>query len=304
MAELVHIKSIDEAYRFIGQPNPSHPLITVIRQWPKLIRDLGHVKFTSDLYYIASKRPISGALEYGRSSYDYQEGTMIFIAPGQVVTFSPPKTQETGANDGWTILFHPDLIRKTELGKLIHYYTFFQYESNEALHLSDTEKDFLNALVDNLEQEANQHRFDKHSQEIIVQHLQTILTYANRFYDRQFYVRSNLNKDIVSDFERFLQRYFSSDELVKKGLPTLTRCGKELNISGAYLSDLLRAETGQSAKDHIYRFLIERAKTLLLNSEDSISEIAYAFGFEYPQNFTKLFKSKTGMSPSEYRNVN
>jgi len=303
MTELIHIKSIEEVYRFLGTPNPSHPLITIIRQWPKSNRDVSQIKFTSDLYFIALKRDVSGYLDYGRSSYDYQEGTMIFIAPEQVVNFSSPNT-EIESNNGWTILFHPDLIRKSELGKLINNFTFFHYESNEALHLSDKEKKFLNALVDNLEQEINQNHFDKHSQEIIIQHLQTLLKYADRFYDRQFYVRSNLNKDIVTKFESFLQDYFSSQEITEKSLPSLKRCGDELNISGAYLSDLLKAETGKSAKDHIYRFFIERAKTKLLNSNESISEIAYSFGFEYPQNFTKLFKQKTGMSPKEYRNLN
>lgn len=303
MVDFIHIKSIDEVYRFIGKPNSSHPLITVIRNWPKTNHDLSQIKFSSDLYYITLKREVKGAFEYGRSSYDYQEGTLLFIGPGQVVTFSSPHAA-ADSSDGWTILFHPDLIRKTELGKHMHSFTFFQYESNEALHLSDKEKNFLNALVTNLEQEVNQSLFDKHSQEIIVQHLQTILSYSNRFYDRQFYVRTSLNKDIVTNFEGFLQRYFTSIELSEKGLPTLKRCGDELNLSGAYLSDLLKAETGKSAKDHIYKYLIESAKTSLLNSNKSISEIAYSFGFEYPQNFTKLFKSKTGISPSEYRNLN
>lgn len=227
MTEFVRIKSIEEVYRFLGTPNPSHPLITIIRQWPKTNRDISQIKFTSDLYFIALKRQVSGALDYGRSTYDYQEGTMIFIAPEQAISFTSPTT-ETASNDGWTVLFHPDLIRKSELGKLINGFSFFHYESNEALHLSDKEKTFLNALVDNLEQEINQSHIDKHSQEIIIQHLQTLLKYADRFYDRQFYVRSNLNKDVVTKFESFLQDYFSSQEITEKSLPTLKNAEKHL----------------------------------------------------------------------------
>ncbi len=302
MAEFVHINNLTELFEFFGLRNPAHPLITVIRQWPLTDQDIKQIKFSSSLYYISLKRDISGSFDYGRNSYDYQEGTMIFIGPGQVATFSPPKP-ELESTEGWTILFHPDLIAKSELGKNIMSYSFFNYEIGEALHLSDYEKQFLNTLVDKIEQEINQN-IDKHSQDIIIQHLQTILKYSNRFYDRQFYLRSNLNKGIVIKFERFLQSYFDSDQLVAEGLPTITQCGNALNLSGTYLSDLLKAETGKSAKDHIYRFLLERAKVSLLNSDRTVSEIAYEFGFEYPQNFSKLFKAKKGMSPSEFRSSN
>jgi AraC-like DNA-binding protein len=300
MGKFVHIKSIAEVYSFNQAKNPSHPLITVIRQWPKSNLDLSEIKFTSDLYFIAMKPNVRGSFDYGRSTYDFQEGTMIFIGPGQAATFS---SQTENSENGWAILFHPDLIRQSELGKIIHQFSFFSYESNEALHLSDKEKEFLNNLADNIEQEVHQN-MDKHSQELIIQNLQTLLKYCQRYYDRQFYVRSNINKDFVTKFEQFLIEYFESKQLAEKGIPSLNDCGKAMNISGAYLSDLLKAETGKSAKDHIYRFLIEQAKTKLLNSSDSISEIAFAFGFEYPQNFTKLFKQKTGMSPSEYRTLN
>lgn len=302
MSEFIHIKSIAETYSYNKLGNPPHPLITIIREWTRNSHDYTTIKFTSDLYFIAMKPNIRGSFDYGRSSYDFQEGTMIFIGPGQVATFSNPIENDPDDN-GWTILFHPDLIRQSELGKTIQQFSFFSYEANEALHLSDKEKNFLNSLVDNIEQEIRQN-MDKHSQELIIQNLQTLLKYSQRFYDRQFYVRSNINKGIVADFERFLIHYFESEQLAEKGIPTLNECGKALNISGAYLSDLLRVETGKSAKDHIYRFLIERAKTKLLNSNDSVSEIAYSFGFEYPQNFSKLFKQKTGMTPKEYRTSN
>ena len=230
---------------------------------------------------------------------------MLFIGPGQVANFSHAVAHadiET-ASQGWTILFHPDLIRKASLGKTIHQYSFFSYEINEALHLADKERQFLNTLVDTIEQEIFQN-MDRHSQELIVQNLETILKYSNRYYDRQFYTRTNMNKDLVAKFEHFLRSYFTSEELAENGLPTLDQCGRALNMSGPYLSDLLRTETGRSAKDHIHRYLIDQAKTKLLNSNDTVSQIAFSLGFDYPQNFSKLFKSKTGMSPSEYRNLN
>lgn len=305
MKEIIHIGSIAEVYNFLEAELPPHPLITVIRKWPKTDLDLREVNFTSDLYYMAMKREIRGSFKYGRSDYDFQEGTMLFIGAGQVASFSHAvehANTET-ASQGWTILFHPDLIRKATLGKTIHQYSFFNYEINEALHLAEKERRFLNTLVDTIEMEIHQN-MDRHSQELIIQNLETILKYSNRYYDRQFYTRTNINKDLASQFERFLQSYFASEELSEKGLPTIDQCGQALNMSGPYLSDLLRTETGRSAKDHIYGYLIERAKTKLLNSNDSVSQVAFSLGFDYPQNFSKLFKSKTGMSPSEYRNLN
>ncbi len=305
MDEIIRIRTIAEVYQYLQAETPPHPLITVIRKWPKTHLDLSQARFVSDLYYLALKREIRGSFTYGRNAYDFQEGTMIFIGPGQVVNFSHAvqfANTET-ASEGWTILFHPDLIRKSELGKLIHQYSFFSYDTTEALHLSEKERSFLNTLVDTIAEEIHQN-MDRHSQELIVQNLETILKYSSRYYDRQFYTRTNLNKDLVSKFEHFLRTYFASEELMEHGPPSIEQCGEALYMSGPYLSDLLRRETGRSAKDHIQGYLIERAKTLLLNSNDSVSQIAFVFGFEYPQNFSKLFKSKTGMSPSEYRNRN
>lgn len=302
MEKIVQINTIAEAYAFLGQGTPPHPLIAVVRQWPKLPEGLTQLRFSSDLYYLALKKEISGSFKYGRNSYDYQEGTMVFIGPGQVATFSL-EGQQTLAHGGWAILFHPDLIRTYNLGETINRYSFFSYEINEALHLAKKEREFLNTMASTIEHEINQN-MDRHSQELIVQNLETILKYSERYYDRQFYTRSNLNKDLVAKFEAFLQTYFSSGDLSQHGVPTIDACGEAMNMSGAYLSDLLRRETGRSAKDHIYRFLIEKAKTTLLNSQERVSQIAYQLGFEYPQNFSKLFKTKTGMSPSEYRNLN
>lgn len=305
MEQIIHIESIAQVYHYLHADGPPHPLITLIRRWPKTDLDLTQVKFTSDLYLLAMKREIKGSFQYGRSFYDFQEGTMIFIGPGQVANFSHAalNADKETPSQGWTLLFHPDLIRKSELGKLMHKYSFFGYDTNEALHLSEKERRFLNTLSDTIDEEINQN-MDRHSQELIVQNLETILKYSSRYYDRQFYTRTNLNQDFVSKFEQYLKSYFTSEALINQGAPTLNQCGEALNISGPYLSDLLRAETGRSAKDHIHGYLIEHAKTILLNSTDSVSQVAFTLGFDYPQNFSKLFKSKTGMSPSEYRNLN
>lgn len=301
MAEFIHIPDIQSVHNFIGTSSP-HPLITVIRKWPNTDRDLNQLKFTSDLYYITSKRDAIGSIHYGRSSYDYQQGTMVFMKPGQVATFSTPN-ESNNESEGWTILFHPDLIRKSELGEKIKTFSFFSYETNEALHISEKEKQSLRVLVNHIEQEINQN-IDKHSQDIIIQNLHAILNYSNRYYERQFLIRTNQNKDVVAKFENFLDNYFNSEKLENQGIPTLKYCGETMHMSGAYLSDLLRTETGKSAKDHIYHHLISKAKTVLLNSNQSINEIAYSLGFEYPQNFSKLFKSKTGISPTTFRNLN
>lgn len=302
MADFFHIRSIAELHRMLGLSEPVHPLITIIRQWPQIDFDLKETKFVSDLYLLSMKGKIKGnTFQYGRLSYDFEEGTLVFLAPDQVISFADPV--EELDDSGWSVLFHPDLIRRSELGKSIKEHSFFNYETNEALHLSEKEKRFLIELVNKIELELNQN-MDKHSQGLIIQNLETILKYSDRYYDRQFYTRSNIHKDHVTQFKLFLTDYFSSEDLQKNGLPTLTQCGEGLNMSGSYLSDLLKVETGRSAKDHIHAFIIEKAKTALLSSKEPISQIAFGLGFEYPQHFSKLFKSKTDLSPSEYRSLN
>jgi AraC-like DNA-binding protein len=302
MAEFYNIKSISEVHNFLGIEKPLHPLITIIYEWPEVNLDFSNLKITSELYLLSLKGKMSkNSFQYGRNSYDFEEGTLVFIAPGQSVSFD--HAIEELDNTGWSILFHPDLIRKSQLGKTIKDLTFFDYGVNEALHLSEKEKGFLKGLVEIINQEIDQN-LDKHSQDLIIHNLESILKYSNRYFDRQFYTRTNLNKDIVSQFEKFLNKYFSSDELIDKGIPTITKCGEALNMSGSYLSDLLRVETGKGALEHIHTHLIERAKNVLLNSPSSVSQIAFNLGFNYPQHFSKLFKSKTGYTPSEYRKLN
>jgi AraC family transcriptional activator of pobA len=301
MTNFFHIKSISKVNELFGLGKPLHPLITIIRKWPKIDFDFSKVKITSDLYLLSMKGKVKGTtFSYGRNSYDFEEGTLVFLAPNQVTSFVDPI--EELDSSGWTILFHPDLIRKSSLAIDIKNFSFFNYEVNEALHLSDTEKQFLISLVEKIDQEINQN-LDKHSHELIIHNLESILKYSNRFFDRQFFTRSNINKDVVSKFEEFLKNYFSSTELSREGIPTISQCGEKLNLSGAYLSDLLKVETGKSALDHIHSHLIEKAKNTLLGTEATISEVAFQLGFNYPQHFSKLFKSKTGISPSDYRQM-
>lgn len=301
MPKFFHIKSISQVHNLFGLETVSHPLITIIREWPKIDFDFASTKLTSDLFLVSMKGNIKGSFKYGRNSYDFEEGTMTFIAPNQVATFNESNAEPD--SDGWSILFHPDLIRKSELGKTIKKYSFFEYATNEALHVSEKEKQMLQDLVQRIDIELKQN-IDKHSQELIIVNLESILKYCQRYYDRQFYTRTNFNKDFIIAFERYLEAYFSSNELINKGIPTVTQCGKALKMSGSYLSDLLKLETGKSAKDHIHSHMIEKAKTLLLNTDFKVNEVAYNLGFEYPQHFSKLFKSKTGINPSEYRNMN
>ncbi len=300
MTDFFHIDSIESLHNMVGLDAPVHPLISIVREWPEApdCVDVSNIKLTTDLYLISMKGQISGAFQYGRQSYDYQNGTLVFMSPGQVARFSESQEHD---NSGWTILFHPDLIRTSELGRVIKTYTFFNYDVNEALHLSEVEKESFFKLVGEIESEIE--NTDTHSESLITHNLQSILKYSMRYYERQFEVRNSVNLDLVARFEKCLDEFFTSETLAEVGIPTVKRCGEALNISGSYLSDLLKLETGHSAKNHIHGYIIEKAKTVLLNSETSISEIAYSLGFEYPQHFSKLFKSKTGMSPSEYRST-
>jgi len=300
--KIFHIKSISELNQMLGIWELRHPLVTLIREWPSVEMDITKIKVVSELFLISMKGKTRGkALQYGRNAYDFDEGTLIFMAPNQTLAF--PEPIEKLDNTGWTLLFHPDLIRKTQLGQTIKSYSFFSYDTNEALHLSNKEKESLVALVHKIEDELYQN-IDKHSQDLIVQNIETLLKYSTRYYDRQFYTRANLNKDVTAKFINYLDDYFSSNELSQKGMPSITQCGVALNLSGPYLSNLIKHETGKSAKEYIYFYLIDKAKNLLSNPVLSIKEIAFALGFDYPQHFSKLFKVKTGYSPTEYRNMN
>lgn len=300
MKNIIHINSIAEAHKLAGLQKQQHPLISVVRSWPNVDVDLSQITITSELY-IMSLKGASGSLKYGKNNYDYQEGTLVFTAPKQALIFDADSNYDS--DSGWTIMFHPDLIRKSILATEIRQYTFFEYALNEALHLSDKEKEILNDFVRHIEIEINQN-IDRHSQDLIVSNLQSILKYTKRFYDRQFFTRTNQSKDYLIKFELFLKNYFETEELIVNGLPSVAQCGEALNMSAHYLSDLLKTETGRTAKDHIHDYVIDKAKSLLLGSNLTIGEIAYKLGFDYPQHFTKVFKAKTGQNPTDYRELN
>ncbi|HAA16485.1 MAG TPA: AraC family transcriptional regulator [Cytophagales bacterium] len=298
----VKIASVSQVHEFFGLGKPKHPLISVMPITDEMTNfDYGDVTYLFDLYQISLKKGIKGSISYGRNAYDFQEGTMVFTKPDQSLSIETGEDYQ--GSSGWTVVFHPDLIRKSDLGQAIDKYSFFSYEVSEALHLSDDEQKTLTELVEKIEKEYSQ-VIDRHSQELIVSNLKLLLDYCTRYYDRQFYTRTNLNKDFVTQFESLLKEYYASDKPLELGVPTVKYCGETMHMSSHYLSDLLRKETGRGAQDHIYFFLIERAKTQLLNTQESVSQVAYSLGFEYPNHFSKLFKKKTGMSPGEYRNLN
>lgn len=301
MKEIITINSITELHGFFGLEKPKHPLVSVVRLAKELEHlDIEKFKYSVGLYQISLKDNCPFTItNYGRNSYDYQEGSMVFMAPNQVLEVE--KQNINREDTGWSIVFHPDLIRKSELGKKIEQYSFFEYSSNEALHLSDEERTTVTEIALKIEREFNSN-IDSHSQILIISNLELLLNYCVRFYDRQFFTRTNLNQDFVSQFEQVIKEYYKANKQIEFGIPTVQYCGEAMNMSPKYLSDLLRKETGQSTQDHIHQYIVEKAKNQLLNTTESASEIAYALGFEYPQYFSKMFKKKTAMSPNEYRN--
>lgn len=304
MSNTFIIDSISQAHQSLGLAKPKHPLVSVVHARDiKSISDFQNVKVVNNLYQITLKQTGCGTLLYGKNSYDYQQGTLVFTAPGQVTHFDGDMQSESENVEGWTLAFHPDLIRKSSLADKMSRYTFFSYDISEALHLSDDERNTVEDLLEKIIKEYSQN-LDQHSQSLIISTIELFLDYCVRFYDRQFYTRTNLNSDIVSRFERLLNSYYPGNKSNEIGLLSVNYCSDKLNLSSNYLSDMLKRETGKTAQEHIHLHLIEKAKNNLLNTTDSVSEIGYALGFEYPQHFSNLFKSKTGYSPREYRNLN
>jgi hypothetical protein len=276
-----------------------HPLITVLdlskaRPMPARI-------FYFGLYAVYLKELNCGEIKYGRGHYDYQDGTLVFIGPGQVMQVQ--KGVKTFEPKGWALLFHPDLIKGTTLGKQIHQYSFFSYEVNEALHLSEKERQIAIDCFTKIQFELQQ-AIDKHSKTLITSNIELFLNYCTRFYDRQFVTRDTVHKGILERFEGFLNHYFSLDNVENEGLPSVAVCALELNLSPNYLGDLIKKETGITAQEYIQGKIIEVAKERIFNTDQSISEIAYELGFKYPQHFTRLFKQRVGVSPNVYRSEN
>ena len=302
MKEVVHIKSISEVHSILGIEKPKHPLVSILKVDSTITDfDFGDVTYVLDFYQISFKEGFSGSFQYGRSKYDFDEGSLVFTKPKQTIQMD--SEIETNSTSGWILLFHPDLIRKSELGRTIEKYSFFNYDLNEALHLSDKERNSLKDLVIKIEEEYN-NNIDKHSWEIIVGNIEMIIKYSKRYYERQFYTRKDLNSDVLTKFNRILKLYYSSEQPMDSGVLTVKHCANQLNLSVNYLSDLLKSETGRSAKDHINDYVIEKAKTLLLSNDQNISQISYSLGYENPQGLNKLFKKQVGLSPKEYRNLN
>ena len=302
MSEFVRIRSINELHKFLGVKNPKHPSITVIDSSSEmqLPTDMYNKKYILDFYMVALKGH-NGEAVYGHNYYDFEEGTMIFMAPGQVIT--PVGSNTTPSNEGWSLFFHPDFIRHSDLGKKISQYSFFSYDSNEALHLSEDEKETIYDCIKKIKKEYNQN-IDKHSQSVMISNIELLLNYCTRFYDRQFITRSHHNKDVVSKIELILRTYFNSEHPINIGIPTVKYCAEQVNLSPNYLSDLLKKETGKNTKEHIDFYMMQKAKSLLLTTDSSIGEIAYNLGFEYSQSFSKLFKKKSGVTPNEFRSLN
>ena len=302
MNEFLRIKSISQLHEMLGYEKPKHPLITII-DYSKIIGNPEHydVKIVTDFYMISLKSPSPKSLQYGRQYYDFEEGTMMFMSPEQV--FSVGDFNEQIQYQGWGLYFHPDLISNTSLGEKIKEYNFFTYSVSEALHISEDEKQTLNELTCVIEKEYKSN-IDQFSQSVIVTAIEQLLNYSQRFYGRQFLTRQKLNTDLISNFEQLVTDYFKSKLLTDKGIPTVDYFANKLNLSAGYLTDLLKKEIGKTTKEYLQIEVIERAKYKLLNSNDTVSEIAYTLGFEYPQYFNRLFKQKTGMTPLDYRQLN
>jgi AraC-like DNA-binding protein len=299
MKDIVYrVTTINELHAIAGFKKPKHPLISVIDYSKVNVVDPpASGSFVCSFYTVNFKRNCH--FIYGRQPFDHQEGTLHCTAPEQIITFD--RKRDTISPKGWGLYFHPELIRNSALGKKIHEYSFFSYTENEALHLSEEEKQTLLSILKQLENEYNTN-IDHYSHDLILSNIELLLNYCKRFYGRQFITRTNQNKDAIARFEEFMRDYFNSSELSNNGLPTVKHCAEVLNLSPNYFSDLLKSETGKNTQEHIHYHLLEKAKTLLVSSEKNINEIAYELGFEYPQNFSKLFKRKVGISPTEFRN--
>lgn len=273
-----------------------HPQVSVIDL--SKAKPIRHARQTFSFYAIFLKEVKCGELLYGRNRYDYQEGTLICLAPGQVIGVED--NGETYQPKGWALVFHPDLIRGTTLGQHMKEYTFFSYEVNEALHLSERERQLVIDCMQKIRLEL-EHAIDRHSRRLVAIQIEVLLDYCLRFYERQFITRTTVNHDVLTRFERLLDDYFNDDRAQREGVPTVKYCAGELCLSPNYFGDLVKKETGKTAQEYIQLKLIDVAKNRILDPAKSIGQVAYELGFQYPQHFTRLFKRITGRTPVEYR---
>ena len=292
------LNSLSDAHQAYGLPKPLHPLISVIDNTihpiPANMAPHTHVLH---FYKIAYRTKLFGKLKYGQDYYDFDEGGLLFAAPSQIIGRYDDTTE---CSTGYTLLIHPDFLRMYPLAKRIKQYGFFSYSANEALHLSDKEKATIISIFKIIEEELNS-RIDDFSQDVIISQIELLLNYSNRFYKRQFITRKAVSNDLLQKLEDILDEYFNNDKSLSQGIPTVQYLSEQVNISPSYLSDMLRSLTGQNAQQHIHNKLIEKAKEKISTTSLSISEIAYELGFEHPQSFSKLFKTKTNLSPLQFR---
>jgi len=295
----IRIKTISEFHEFMQLPKPEHPLVSVARFEDVKRPYTAPVSRIMDFYSIAIKRSFNVKLKYGQQEYDFDEGIMFCMSPGQVLRVEIDQTQER-KHSGWNLLIHPDFLWNTPLAKAIKKYAYFDYSVNEALFLSSKEEACLIGIMQRIREECSAN-LDHFSRDVIIAQIELLLTYTDRFYHRQFITRKINNHQVLDRLEQVISEYFKSDDLGKHGLPTVAYIAEKLNISPNYLSGLLKVLTGQSTQQHIHEKLIEKAKEKLSTTPLSVSEIAYELGFEHPQSFSKLFKTKTNLSPVEFR---
>lgn len=297
--EQIHNFDMIRDYNAFNNHETLHPLVSII-DFSKAKKRTGS-RMNFGLYCIFLKEVQCGDIKYGRNYYDYQEGTLVFIAPGQVIDVE--NKVDYYQPTGHALVFHPDLIRGTTLGKSIQEYHFFSYDTSEALHLSQRERELVLNCFSKIAYEL-EHAIDKHSKQLIVSNIELFLNYCERFYDRQFITRDHVNKGILEKFEEQLINYFASDKPTGIGLPTVAYFAEALHLSANYFGDLIKKETGKSAQEYIQNKIIDIAKHKIFDVNKSISEIAYELGFKYPQHFSRLFKNRVGYTPNEYRALN
>jgi AraC family transcriptional activator of pobA len=298
MDNLIRFETVND-YNTFNKNETLHPLVSVVDLSKADPRAACSMYF--GFYTVFLKEVKCGDLRYGKNTYDYQEGTLVFIAPGQVVTVT--NNGEIYQPKGYALVFHADLIHGTSLGKHINEYSFFGYQSNEALHISERERKIVLDCFSKIQYEL-EHAIDKHSKRLIASNIEMLLNYCIRFYDRQFITRDTVHKGILERFENLLNEYYQSEKPQAIGLPSVAYCAGELNLSANYFGDLIKKETGKTAQEYIQSKLIDVAKEKIFDQNKSVSEIAYELGFKYPQHFTRLFKQKTGHTPNEYRMLN
>lgn len=295
-----HINTIAEYHRFMELPKPEHPLISVVKfEDIKRQPGTGPNSIMHNFYSLALKRNFTAKMKYGQQEFDFDEGVMHFMAPKQILSIQTATNEEFN-HSGWLLLIHPDFLWNSPLSTKIKQYEYFSYNVNEALHLSEKEETLITDIIQNIAQEYHSN-IDNFSQAVIIAQIELLLTYAERFYQRQFITRKIANHNLLNQLEVLLSTYFNSDQLANKGMPTVQFIAENLHVSANYLSRLLQVLTGQSTKQFIHDKLIALAKEKLSTTDLSVNEIAYRLGFEHPQSFSKLFKSKTNLSPLEFR---